>query len=412
MPNDKGEPTPTAGVSAATNGHGRDLFHAADPGGADAVREPLKDESDQADPAVAFPPLMVADRLGAEPGDEIAPYLDGRQWQLLRDFGRRHGIGIVAPSAPDAPIEREGTRFEELDALPPGVAVTICPDLDGTTRAEVAEFVAESALYDIADPEAALKQLTDKANAHKRERSRQQRMLKKVSVSPNAVFSLDEIERGCGPDVADAARHMIERLNRDTWNMGAAARKYRREEHTYLVTAGELVGTTLGADAENVKDLKTATADERSAAWAELADARALHKAGGAVARDPVSKRWRNLDELESLPGTDWLLDKLLPAASLAHLIGMSQSLKSFIALDMALSLATGSPFAGSARFGVAAPVPVLYVVGEGVRGISKRVRAWCQQRGIDRRRALDNFTVLEGAAQLGSQRDMDDRTR
>lgn len=356
-------------------------------------------------PAAAFPMLMVAHHLSAEPGDEIALYVtEWSKWEGLRRFGARYGINIVAPN----PVtERDGTRFEELEAVPHNVAVMLCPDLDGVTQSEVAEFVAESVLYDIADPEAALAQLTKEADDRKRERSRRQQALRAVSVAPHTAYSLAEIERGCGPHVAEAAREMIERHNRDTWNMGAAARKHRREEHNYLVSAAELVGQ--GVAVESIEALTAATTEDYSAAWAELAEARALHKSGGAAALgDPVSKRWRTLDDLDDLPGTDWLVNKLLPAASLTHLVGMSQSLKSFIALDMALSLATGTPFAGSPRFGVTAPVPVLYVVGEGARGIGKRVRAWCKQRGIDRRRVGANLTVLEGAAQLGSQRDMD----
>jgi hypothetical protein len=352
---------------------------------------------------------MVADELGAEPGDEIAPYLNEAQWDSLRAWGRRHCIGIAAPNAV---MERDGTRFEELEALPASLAAAISPTLDGITREQVGEFIASATLYDdIADPEVVLKDLIDQAEARKRERSQRQQVLKKVSVPHYTAYSLAEVERVCGTDAADAARRMIEQLNRDTWNMGATARKHRREEHTYLVTAAELVGPKLAVPVEKLKDLRSATSEERSAAWAQLAEARALHRSGGAAAHNPVRRRWRTLDDLDNLPGSAWLVEKLLPAAALAHLIGMSQSLKSFIALDMALSLATGTPFAGSARFGVAEPVPVVYVVGEGVRGIPKRVRAWCQQRGIDRRRLLANFTVLEGAAQLGSQHDMDDVT-
>lgn len=402
----KNTPPGAKEASASAGGrNGRDPFNAADPQGADAIREPLTDESVQCETALAFPMLMVADRLGADPGDEIALYVtEPSNWDALRQFGRRHCIEIVAPNAV---TEREGTRFEELGAVPSSVATLLCPDLEGTTRAEVAEFVADSMLYDIADPEAELAALTAQVEARKRERSCQQQALRKISVPAHTTYSLAEVERGCGTDVADAARQMIERLNRDTWNMGAAARKHRREEHNYLVTAAELV--VQGVAVEYIKALTAATTEDYSAAWAALAEARALHKAGGAAALgDPVSKRWRTLDELDALPGTDWLVNRLLPAASLTHLVGMSQSLKSFIALDMALSLATGTPFAGSPPFGVTAPVPVLYVVGEGVRGIGKRVRAWCKQRGIDRRLVRANFTLLEGAAQLGSQRDMD----
>ncbi|OPX12489.1 hypothetical protein B1790_03305 [Mycobacterium sp. AT1] len=390
------------------NGHSEaDPFaDVADPAGYRPTRD-LAEDPGKADPATALPMLMVADRLGAEPGDAIEPYLSAPQWEALRDFGNRHGIGVVAPNAA---TDREGTRFEELDAIPSGLAAALCPELDGITRAEVAEFVAESVLYDMVDPEAALAQLTERANARKRERSQQQQALKAVSVPPHTPYGLAEIERGCGTGVADRARRMIEQHNTDTWNMGAAARKTRRDERPYLVSATELVGS-LGVDPEAVKTLTAATAAEMSAAWADLADARILHRSGGTAVQNPVSRRWRTLDDLENLPGTEWLVAEFLPASSLVHLIGMSQSLKSFIALDMALSLASGTPFAGSARFGVVEPVPVLYVVGEGVRGIAKRVRAWCKQRGVDRRQVMDKLTVLEGAAQLGSQRDMDDVT-
>ncbi|ULE33346.1 AAA family ATPase [Mycobacterium sp. IDR2000157661] len=395
--------------SADTNGRNR---NGSDPYTVDAVSPAAvqrysPDEAKLDTLARAVPVHMVADALGAEPGDEIAPYLDEAQWEALRTWGRQHSIGIAAPNAI---MERDGTRFEELEAIPAILAAVISPDLDGITREQVTKFIATATLYDdISDPEAVLKALTDQAEARKRERSQQQQVLKKVSVPPYTAYSLAEIERVCGIAAADAARRMIEQLNRDTWNMGAAARKHRREEHTYLVTAAELVGPKLAVPVESVKALRPANAEERSAAWADLADARALHKSGGTAAQNPVNRRWRTLDDLDNLPCSAWLVEKLLPAAALVHLIGMSQSLKSFMALDMALSLATGTPFAGSARFGVAEPVPVLYVVGEGARGISKRVRAWCQQRGIDRRRVLANFTVLEGAAQLGSQRDMDD---
>lgn len=390
------------------NRNGSDPYavDAVDPGGSPG-QWPNDGEAERDIPARAVPMLMVADALGAEPGDEVAPYLDPEQWDALRAWGRRHLIGIAAPNAV---MERDGTRFEELEAIPASLAAAIAPDLDGITREQVAEFIDSAMLYgDVADPEAVLKELTDQSEARKRERSQQQQVLKKVSVPGHTTYSLAEVERVCGAAAADAARRMIDQLNRDTWNMGAAARKHRREEHTYLVTARELVGPKLAVPVESVKALRPANAEERSAAWAELADVRALHKSGGAAAQNPVRHRWRTLDDLDNVPRSAWLVDKLLPAVALAHLIGMSQSLKSFIALDMALSLATGTPFAGSARFGVAEPVPVLYVVGEGVRGISKRVRAWCQRRGIDRRRVLDNFTVLEGAAQLGSQRDIDD---
>lgn len=381
---------------------------AVDPSGGSGHRSSAE-EAERGDLAVAVPVLMVSDALGAEPGDEIARYVTDRsKWDALRAWGREHSIGITAPNAV---MERDGTRFEELEALPAYLAAAICPELGGITREQVNEFIASAALYDdIADPDAVLKALTDEAAARKRERSQHQQILKKVSVASHTPYSLAEVERGCGPATADAARRMIEQANRDTWNMGTAARKTRREEHNYLVTAAELVGP-LRVPPETVQALTKATAAEISAAWADLADTRQRHKSGGGADQSPVSRRWCSLDDLADLPAPGWLVDKVLPAGQLTRISGMSGSLKSFIALDMAQSVATGTPFAGHARFKVAEPAPVVYVVGEGVHGIDKRIRAWCCQRGIARARVGRNLTVLNGAAQFASRRDMDDLT-
>lgn len=157
-----------------------------------------------------------------------------------------------------------------------------------------------------------------------------------------------------------------------------------------------------------------------AAAIREAARAKVREMAADTADRSPVRSRWRSLDDLAKLPAPTYLIDKLVPAGALIHFIGMSQSLKSFIALDMALSLATGTPFAGSVRFSVAEhPQAVVYVVAEGITGIYKRIAAWCVTRsGGDAareavlRRAINaNLAVLEGAAQLGSAKDMADVT-
>ena len=68
---------------------------------------------------------------------------------------------------------------------------------------------------------------------------------------------------------------------------------------------------------------------------------------------------------------------------------------KSFIALDMALRIALGWEWHGVAT----KQTGVLYIAGEGVRGIGKRVDGWALKHGID----LDGapFVVMTVAAQL-----------
>jgi RecA-family ATPase len=83
--------------------------------------------------------------------------------------------------------------------------------------------------------------------------------------------------------------------------------------------------------------------------------------------------------DLDSLPEAKWLIPGLLAAESFAVLYGPPGSAKTFLALELALSIASG--IEGSA--GLGKPVEsgaVIYVAGEGVRGIRKRIEAWERQ--------------------------------
>ena len=100
--------------------------------------------------------------------------------------------------------------------------------------------------------------------------------------------------------------------------------------------------------------------------------------------------RLHSLKEVLALPPPDWLISNVLTVGSQAVLFGPSGSGKSFVALDMGLSIATGQPWQGlDVRQG-----PVAYIVAEGGHGVGKRVDAWIQHHGlapID-----DMFFVLE----------------
>ena len=79
-------------------------------------------------------------------------------------------------------------------------------------------------------------------------------------------------------------------------------------------------------------------------------------------------------DSASHLAPTDWLIENILTTKSFAGLIGAPASGKSFVALDLALSIASGRPYHGN-------PVkkgPVLYLAGEGIQGLQKRAAAWC----------------------------------
>ena len=57
--------------------------------------------------------------------------------------------------------------------------------------------------------------------------------------------------------------------------------------------------------------------------------------------------RFLTVGEVMKLPDPEWLVAGILPAKSIAQLYGGSGSGKSFVALDMALSVATGRPWLG-----------------------------------------------------------------
>lgn len=102
----------------------------------------------------------------------------------------------------------------------------------------------------------------------------------------------------------------------------------------------------------------------------------------------------------EALTPTRWLVRGFLERAAVGALYGPSGSLKSFIALEMALSVATGRPFRGhSVERG-----SVLYLAAEGQRGLSRRIMAWESRNGTlteaEHRRLL-RLNVHEEDAQV-----------
>lgn len=83
----------------------------------------------------------------------------------------------------------------------------------------------------------------------------------------------------------------------------------------------------------------------------------------------------RDETEQDTRPAPRWLIPGVLPAEGTVMLFGPPGEFKSFIALDMALSLAAGRQAYGSRP---EAPVPTVYFAGEGARGIERLRRpAW-----------------------------------
>ncbi|MBC8497159.1 MAG: AAA family ATPase [Chloroflexi bacterium] len=76
----------------------------------------------------------------------------------------------------------------------------------------------------------------------------------------------------------------------------------------------------------------------------------------------------------------DWLIEGYIESGSLGCVFGASGSYKTFLTLDMALSVASGKDWHGK-------PVKqgaVYYFFGEGSRGFGRRVKAWMSHHGIN----------------------------
>lgn len=97
------------------------------------------------------------------------------------------------------------------------------------------------------------------------------------------------------------------------------------------------------------------------------------------VPPDPRGLTITKIGNLGKLEPTKWLVKDYIPEQTLGVLYGPSGHGKTFVALDFGLHIATGRSWHGrQVKQGV-----VVYIAGEGQRGIQKRVAAWCIHHGV-----------------------------
>lgn len=102
-----------------------------------------------------------------------------------------------------------------------------------------------------------------------------------------------------------------------------------------------------------------------------------------------------DLDALENMPPPTWLVHEMIADHGLSVIYGDPGAGKSFIALDMALRLSMGLDWHGIG----AKPCGVLYIAGEGARGLGKRVKGWRREHALE---GVDApFALLPVAVQI-----------
>lgn len=96
--------------------------------------------------------------------------------------------------------------------------------------------------------------------------------------------------------------------------------------------------------------------------------------------RDPPAVHLLTDRDIRQLADPGWLVEPIIPASGLVTVFGPPGVGKTFLALDLALSVAAGHPWADQPT----QTGPVVYVVAEGAVGLRKRVPAWECDRGYD----------------------------
>jgi hypothetical protein len=155
--------------------------------------------------------------------------------------------------------------------------------------------------------------------------------------------------------------------------------------------------------ADFVAKVKRAALDRRIDDAMKSGDRRAVHDLVAEqdhikerIKQPALKSRFVRLSDMgDSPPAVDWLIKGYLVRDTTAQLFGDPGSAKSFIALDMALSIATGEAWCGrKTQSG-----PVFYIAGEGLQGLQRRKEAWFRYHEVPDRSAP--FWLSKGATAL-----------
>lgn len=109
-----------------------------------------------------------------------------------------------------------------------------------------------------------------------------------------------------------------------------------------------------------------------------------------------------SIRQLVNMPAVEWIIEGYLQKVAMSAIFAPPGAFKSFVALDMSLSVAYGLPWHGIPTI----QRKVLYVVAEGLHGFGARALAWQQHRanGAD----TDQFHVLPVPVNFMDPRNVD----
>jgi len=131
------------------------------------------------------------------------------------------------------------------------------------------------------------------------------------------------------------------------------------------------------------------------------------HDVAAALVPKGQSQLFASIGELLAMPDRiDWTVCDIIERNAFGMIFGTPGVGKSFVAIDLAACIATGSEWHGK-RVSQGA---VVYIAGEGYQGITRRFRAWAMRRGVP----LDSAPVhiSRNAIAMGNTNALDDAIR
>lgn len=124
------------------------------------------------------------------------------------------------------------------------------------------------------------------------------------------------------------------------------------------------------------------------------------------TAASMVRFRILTIDELANVKPPEWRIHGIFPTHGSSTVYGAFESFKTWVGIDMLLSLAAGVDWQGRAS----KPCSVLYIAGEGQHGLAHRVVGWCEVKNAGVRPA--RFRALPEAVAIPASGDIDDLLR
>lgn len=158
-----------------------------------------------------------------------------------------------------------------------------------------------------------------------------------------------------------------------------------------------------GAKADEAQQRENAKAERRLRAN-ELAHEKLAREKADAAGIRPLSAMAMTAAEMMTATPPPALVEGVIDGGGMSMMVGTRGTGKSFLALDMALCIATGRRWGNHATH--AAKGRVLYLVGEGGgRAFGIRIEAWCLRNGVDPATLDGRLLLIDGAVPFMSSR-------